>query len=878
MRKKIQQEIIEEELELEEEKASRDWIMIVFGIFCLLSAIVFVVSCLFGDDITQLTNVKLFVGYLFGRCMLALPLALVIIGFSILSDGEYEFFNKKNLGLLLVIVALCGIVHCNRVPFDKIIYPSELANGGGLIGGLILLPLTKYFDSNVIMIALSALLFVGILFVIPYYDLLKGIFYPFKLIYKRIAKCKNADFDEETDENEFEDEYIDEDREQARTHNKHFEYHKDYKTSEAVNMSSPVSVRDIIAKHTKRNPQAESVVDNNDNNSVSDFYKRDKFKQYSDGIRKESFLKRVVPFGSDNVYDQKEVKSALRGNSVNVPPWMEAETKPNSARTIFGASMYNNPQAEDEKIIPLHSPQKSSEEDKGQSLIIKHYRENEADDIIAVEKEKEQFSNNSKRSAIRRNYYKLPKASLLNKPRHISSVSYEKDIQEQCDVLEQTLKDFRVHANVIGVTRGPSVTRFEIEPAPGVKVSSVTNLADDIALKLATSGVRIEAPIPGKAAIGIEVPNIKTDQVFMREIIEDKVFENKPSPLCVGLGKDINGEVIAMSIDKMPHLLIAGSTGSGKSVCINSIIANILFKARPDEVKFILIDPKVVELSNYNDIPHLLTPVVTDMKKAASALHWAVKEMEHRYSLFAENKVREINSYNNIAEEKLPYIVVVIDELSDLMMVARIDVEDAILRLAQKARAAGIHLILATQRPSVDVITGIIKANIPSRIAFAVSSQTDSRTILDVSGAEKLIGHGDMLYFPIGVNKPVRVQGVFVSDDELNRVLEFITSQNMNVEYVDDITTQKLSSDRKDESCNTTEIDDDLFPDVLRLVMDTGQASASMFQRRFRIGYTRAARLVDTLEEVGIIGQATGSKPRELIMSLDEINNKFFNS
>ena len=870
MRKKIQQEIIEEEKIDFEEKENRDWLMVCCGVLAIVLGVITAIACFFGDNISQLTSVKLYISYILGRCMLILPLALIILGFSILSIKNYTFLNRKNLGLLFIIVSLCGIIHCNKVPFDKIIYPTELAQGGGIIGGLILLPLSKYFDSTIILIILSVMLVFGVLFVVPYYDLMNIIFWPCKFIYKLIFKNEQEDYYEE--ESDFEEENDDDEQNYSANFNKL------KNREETTQTSQNISVRDIIAKHTKRNSQTEPIVEDNDSNSITDFYKRDEFKQYSDGIRKDSFLKRVVPFGSNNVYDNKDVKDTLRQNPVSVPPWLAEETKPNSARTIFGASMYNNPQSEDEKIIPLHSPQEPSEEDKQQPLVIKHYRENEADDIVAAaENEKEQFLNISKKSTVRRNYYKLPKASLLNKPRHISSVSYEKDIQEQCDVLEQTLKDFRVHANVIGVTRGPSVTRFEIQPAPGVKVSSITNLADDIALKLATSGVRIEAPIPGKAAIGIEVPNLKTDQVYMREIIEDKVFENKPSPLCVGLGKDINGEVIAMSIDKMPHLLIAGSTGSGKSVCINSIIANILFKARPDEVKFILIDPKVVELSNYNDIPHLLTPVVTDMKKAASALRWAVKEMEHRYSLFAENKVREINSYNNIAEEKLPYIVVVIDELSDLMMVARIDVEDAILRLAQKARAAGIHLILATQRPSVDVITGIIKANIPSRIAFAVSSQTDSRTILDVSGAEKLIGHGDMLYFPIGVNKPVRVQGVFVSDDELNRVLEFITSQNMNVEYVDDITTQKLSSDRKDEGCNTSEIDDDLFPDVLRLVMDTGQASASMLQRRFRIGYTRAARLVDTLEEMGIIGQATGSKPRELIMSLDEINDKFFN-
>ena len=447
--------------------------------------------------------------------------------------------------------------------------------------------------------------------------------------------------------------------------------------------------------------------------------------------------------------------------------------------------------------------------------------------------------------------------------------------------MEQTLSDFRVRAKVIAVTRGPSVTRFELEPAPGVKVSSVVNLADDIALRLAAPGVRIEAPIPGKSAIGIEAPNTKNDTVCFREVVEDAKVRLAPSRLCIGLGKDISGDIISADLSKMPHLLVAGSTGSGKSVCINTIIAGILYKARPEEVKLILVDPKVVELSNYNGIPHLLTPVVTEPKKAASALHWAVAEMERRYNCFAESHVREINSYNAQAEEKMPFIVIIIDELSDLMMVAKVDVEDAILRLAQKARAAGIHLILATQRPSVDVITGIVKANIPSRIAFAVSSQTDSRTIIDMGGAEKLLGKGDMLFYPIGFNKPVRVQGAFVTDDELNKIVDFIVKQSIPVNYTEEVTEQELECDSKNKNTGGEEAEsdapaeDELFADALSLVLDMGQASSSMLQRRFRIGYTRAARLVDTMEELGIVGQSVGSKPREVIMSRQEAEERF---
>ena len=450
---------------------------------------------------------------------------------------------------------------------------------------------------------------------------------------------------------------------------------------------------------------------------------------------------------------------------------------------------------------------------------------------------------------------------------------------DQCAVLEQTLADFKVRARVVAVTRGPSVTRFELEPAAGVKVSSVVNLADDIALRLAAPGVRIEAPIPGKSAIGIEAPNTKNDPVCFREVVEAGSVRNAKEHLCIGLGKDISGDIISADLAKMPHLLVAGSTGSGKSVCINTIIAGLLYRATPDEVKLILVDPKVVELSNYNGIPHLLTPVVTEPKKAASALHWAVAEMERRYKAFADSRVRDIKTYNAQAAEKMPYIVIIIDELSDLMMVAKVDVEDAILRLAQKARAAGIHLILATQRPSVDVITGIVKANIPSRIAFAVSSQTDSRTIIDMGGAEKLLGKGDMLFYPMGYNKPVRVQGAFVSDDELNKIVDFIIKQSIPVNYSEEVTEQELECDNKghnaEDAGQNAPAEDELFEDALSLVLDMGQASSSMLQRRFRIGYTRAARLVDTMEELGIVGQSVGSKPREVIMSRKEAEERF---
>ncbi|ABY94849.1 MULTISPECIES: FtsK/SpoIIIE family DNA translocase [Thermoanaerobacter] len=438
-------------------------------------------------------------------------------------------------------------------------------------------------------------------------------------------------------------------------------------------------------------------------------------------------------------------------------------------------------------------------------------------------------------------------------------------LMEKVKKIEDTLKNFGVDAKVIQVTKGPAITRFELQPSAGVKVSRIVSLTDDIALSLAAPSVRIEAPIPGKSAIGIEVPNDKIAPVYLREVIDSKKFRNFKSGLAIGLGKDIAGNIVIADLSKMPHLLIAGATGSGKSVCINSLIVSLLYKAPPQQVKMILIDPKVVELNIYNGIPHLLTPVVTDPKKAAGVLNWAVQEMTKRYNLFAQYGVRDIDSYNEKYKENSLYkIVIIIDELSDLMMVSPAEVEEYIFRLAQMARAAGIHLVIATQRPSVDVITGVIKANIPSRISFAVSSQIDSRTILDMTGAEKLLGKGDMLFNPIGAAKPMRIQGAFISEEEVEAVVNFLKNHS-KPQY------EEIEIEEKTNGKIFEQQEDELLEDAISVILETGQASISMLQRRLRIGYARAARIIDQLEQKGIISGYDGSKPRQILLSKEEI-------
>ena len=572
--------------------------------------------------------------------------------------------------------------------------------------------------------------------------------------------------------------------------------------------------------------------------------------------------------------EPEQIKINLNGRVVEDEPEKERKgikgllKRNKEAKKISVAQMANNIMKIDEETGEILE----QEESKQENLFVQ--KEEEKQDKT------KQVLQLEHTISVEEDNYVYPPIDILSKMEKASLKGGTKSLTDTAARLQKTLYSFGVSAKVENVTVGPAITRYELKPSEGVRVSKIANLADDIALNLAAETIRIEAPIPGKQAVGIEVPNKQKEMVGLREVIESESFKNNDSKLSVALGKDVAGAAVIANIAKMPHVLIAGSTGSGKSVCINTIITSIIYNSKPSEVKLVMVDPKVVELSVYNGIPHLLIPVVTDPKKAAGALAWAVQEMDNRYNLFAEKGVRDLSGYNKAAEHegagKLPQIVIIIDELADLMMVAAKEVEESICRLAQKARAAGMHLVIATQRPSVDVITGLIKANVPSRIAFAVSSQVDSRTILDQVGAEKLLGKGDMLYFPSGASKPTRVQGAFVSDEEVEQIVNFVKSNGTAV-YSEDI-LDTIENGGKEEQIKNLAVDqeaeDDTDPflqDAIDTVVETGQASTSFIQRKFKVGYARAGRIIDQMEERGVISGYQGSKPREVLWTLEKL-------
>ncbi|MBO7746593.1 DNA translocase FtsK [Paenibacillus sp. MWE-103] len=555
---------------------------------------------------------------------------------------------------------------------------------------------------------------------------------------------------------------------------------------------------------------------------------------------------------------------AIEEPSVPAQPWNPPPAEP--ARPAAESLPYDSdePLEDDEEVADVREADRSDDDFPEESPA--HPPRSPA--IASPDEEEEPDAAGSIVKPPSEKPYLLPSLALLQKPNGGGKAGEAADSIESRRKLEATLESFGVRAKVLDVVRGPAVTRYEVQPATGVKVSRIVGLTDDIALALAAKDIRMEAPIPGKSAIGIEVPNTEVSVVTMREVMETPSFQNATSKMSIAFGRDISGQPIVGNLAKMPHLLVAGATGSGKSVCINGIITSILYKARPDEVKLLMIDPKMVELNVYNGIPHLLAPVVTDPRRASLALKKIVVEMEKRYELFSKSGTRNIEGYNTLMADNpaavLPYIVVIVDELADLMMVAANDVEDAICRLAQMARASGIHLIIATQRPSVDVITGVIKANIPSRIAFGVSSQVDSRTIIDMAGAEKLLGRGDMLFLPVGMSKPIRVQGAFLSDQEVEAIVTYARGQG-EAEYKEDLVPEV-----EDTAAEGEEMLDELYDQAVRIVLEAKQASVSLLQRRMRIGYTRAARLIDQMEARSVVGPYEGSKPREVLLSIDQ--------
>ncbi len=606
-------------------------------------------------------------------------------------------------------------------------------------------------------------------------------------------------------------------------------------------------------------------------------------------------VKKVGEFTSEKIteYNEKAAQAAAERErrkkefnpDVDLGPDPDVNAKPIFAddddEPVFDDSLVSYSEVKETVI------EEEVKEDKVINLddIIKGSKNKKVDEAPVVEEEKqsdgeEEFTDEewNKEPEI---HYEKPPIELLNLPKNVNSADYEMEQKRNGEKLITTLKSFGVETRIVGISNGPSVTRYEIQPAAGVKISKITNLADDIALNLAASGVRIEAPIPNKAAVGIEVPNKSRQSVTLREVVDQPQYKSAKSKLHVALGKDITGEFVYCDLVKMPHLLVAGTTGSGKSVCLNSMIVSILYNATPDEVKLIMIDPKQVEFTVYNGIPHLLVPVVSDPRKASGTLSWAVTEMLQRYKTFSEHSVRDIAGYNSICEsegkKKMPQIVIFIDELSDLMMAAPNEVEDSICRLAQMARAAGMHLVIATQRPSVDVITGIIKANIPSRISLYVSSQVDSRTIIDSVGAEKLLGNGDMLYYPVGIPKPIRVQGCYLSDKEVENVVTYIKTQEQTSyddEVIKEIDRQaaNVGVKKKDSSAQSSDADsdgpaDEMLPKAIEVVIEAQSASTTLLQRKLKLGYARAARIVEDLETRGIIGPYEGSKPRKVLIT-----------
>ena len=796
--------------------------------------------------------------YLFGLGAFFAILIVLLISTQYITHHRGVQYTKKFFGVIGLFISLLAIWHHFVIPVGEEILPQSLSEGGGLLGGGVLFVLRALFGVDGAVILLGTFV-VGSILLSTTWSLASG--------YMKT-------------------------REQAK---------KSAQVAGAALHTTRETIGTVAEKFEQRTTQmVHQMTDTMPYNQEKDPLFVEQHSQMEDPKHHPDDTEEKI---HDSVSADLEIHAPI-AEEEPVPVASPMESMVAEKETSSGAHLTTLKQEHENTPIQFsiqkseeHLPEKipsAPHEQVVDALKIAEDKIEETDETISDAEEQDPSDEEGRQddteeaTAMRSDQISSPDAEtagkaayILPKVTHILSKhvkkengSLDQEIEENAHTLQQTLESFHVNAKVISACHGPAVTRYDLEPAPGVKVSKITNLAEDIALQLATTSVRIE-PVPGKAAIGIEIPNRILESVQLRDVLENPAFQEAKSKLTVGLGMDISGQAILADIGKMPHLLVAGATGSGKSVCINTLISSILFKAAPDEVKFILIDPKMVELSNYNGIPHLMVPVVTDPKKASSVLNWAVQEMEKRYAVFASHSVRDIKSFNRrYVEEKMPFIVIVIDELADLMMVSPRDVEDSICRILQKARAAGIHMILATQRPSVNVITGIIKANLPSRISFAVSSQVDSRTILDRGGAETLLGKGDMLFSPQGAPKPIRVQGAFISDEEVEMLLDYIRSQGQEVSENEELIDFIENDSKEDDSSEEDEFlvkQDKLLPDAVELVMSTGQASSSSIQRRFRVGYSRAARLVDTMEELRIIGPSGGgNKPREILMSQEQ--------
>ena len=796
--------------------------------------------------------------YLFGLGAFFAILIVLLISTQYITHHRGVQYTKKFFGVISLFISLLAIWHHFVIPVGEEILPQSLSEGGGLLGGGVLFVLRTLFGVDGAVILLGTFV-VGSILLSTTWSLASG--------YMKT-------------------------REQAK---------KSAQAAGAALHTTRETIGTVAEKFEQRTTQmVHQMTDTMPYNQEKDPLFVEQHSQMEDPKHHPDDTEAKI---QDSVSADLEIHTPI-AEEEPVPVASPMESMVAEQETSSGAHLTTLKQEHENTPIQFsiqkseeHLPEKipsAPHEQVVDVLKIAEDKIEETDETISDAEEQDPSDEEGRQddteeaTAMRSDQISSPDAEtagkaayILPKVTHILSKhvkkengSLDQEIEENAHTLQQTLESFHVNAKVISACHGPAVTRYDLEPAPGVKVSKITNLAEDIALQLATTSVRIE-PVPGKAAIGIEIPNRILESVQLRDVLENPAFQEAKSKLTVGLGMDISGQAIFADIGKMPHLLVAGATGSGKSVCINTLISSILFKAAPDEVKFILIDPKMVELSNYNGIPHLMVPVVTDPKKASSVLNWAVQEMEKRYAVFASHSVRDIKSFNRrYVEEKMPFIVIVIDELADLMMVSPRDVEDSICRILQKARAAGIHMILATQRPSVNVITGIIKANLPSRISFAVSSQVDSRTILDRGGAETLLGKGDMLFSPQGAPKPIRVQGAFISDEEVEMLLDYIRSQGQEVSENEELIDFIENDSKEDDSSEEDEFlvkQDKLLPDAVELVMSTGQASSSSIQRRFRVGYSRAARLVDTMEELRIIGPSGGgNKPREILMSQEQ--------